>query len=241
LSYELELIALAAMFYLYDSSVLIFSNEAILTSAGAERWSAIAGGTGFSLAGRTLCILNPLTPYRPSFRLHWDFETLELGRADPLWSNRAQEFKTFAPLSVIAGVALFLLLPLGMFSDLGRYAVIPALFLLYGAIVLALIRLYRKRVSLSMSGRRFWGFAFECVACPPFGINMVRHLTLADRVGEPAPLAAARLLDPARWGQFRDLCVARLDAAIDTAIEDPREQAALQAQKLRMSTLGPPA
>lgn len=237
MSYEVELLALAVIFYLYDSSALLYSNEAILTCDGARRWSATTGWVGFVLAGRSLCVLNPFTPYRPSFRLGWDFNRLEPESKDREWPKRAQDFKSIAPLTVTAGIALFLLLPLGMFTGFGRYAVIFAVVLLYGSILLALFQLRRKRILAAMGRRHFWGFAFECLACPPFAVNMVRRITLADRIAEPVPLAAVRLLDADRWAELRERCISRIDDAIQRVGEDSQEQKALQAQKQRLSGL----
>jgi hypothetical protein len=239
LSYEVELLILAVIFYLYDSSVLLYSNEAILTCDSARRWSATTGWIGFVLAGRSLCLLNPFTPYRPSFRLSWNFNRLEPEAKDREWPKRAQEFKGIAPLTVTAGIALFLLLPVGMFTELGRYAVISAVILLYGSILLALFQLRRKGILAAAGRRHFWGFAFECLACPPFAVNMVRRITLADRIAEPVPLAAVRLLDADRWAEFRDRCISRIDEAIQRVGEDSDEQKALEAQKQRLSVLVP--
>jgi hypothetical protein len=237
LSYEVELLALAVLFYLYDSSVLLYSNEAILTCDRAQRWTATTGWIGFVLAGRSLCLLNPFTPYRPSFRLSWDFNLLEPETKDREWPKRAQEFESIAPLTVTAGIALFLMLPLGMFTEFGRYAVISAVVVLYGSILLALFQLRRKQILAAAGRRHFWGFAFECLACPPFAVNMVRRITLRDRIAEPAPLAAVRLLDADRWAELRERCISRIDDAIQRVGEDSHEQKVLEAQKQRLSVL----
>jgi hypothetical protein len=237
LSYETELLALAVLFYLYDSSALLYSNEAILTCDSAQRWSATTGWKGLVFAGRSPCLLNPLTPYRPSFRLNWDFDRLEPEAKDRIWNRRAQEFTGIAPFTVTAWIALFLILPLGMFTELGRYAVIPAVILLYGSILLALFQLHRKRILAARGRRHFWGFAFECMACPPFGVNMVRRITLADRIAEPMPLAAVRLLNADRWAELRDRCISRIDDALLRVAEDSHEWKALEAQKQRLRVL----
>jgi hypothetical protein len=237
LSYEVELFALAVSFYLYDSSVLLYSNEAIITCDRAQRWHAITGWVGFVLAGRSLCVLNPFTPYRPSFRLNWDFNVLENETKDLSWPERAQDFKNLAPITLTSGIALFFLLPLGMFTELGQYAIVPALFLLYGSIFLSLFQLRRKGILVALGRKRFWGFAFECIACPPFGVNMVSRITLTERIAEPLPLAAVRLLDAERWAELRNRCVSRIDDAINLAEEDSKERRALQAQKQRLSLL----
>jgi hypothetical protein len=237
LSYEIELIALAAFFYLYDSSVLLYSNEAVLSCDPAKRWHVTMGDSGLVLAGRSLCILNPLTPFRPSFRLNWSFHAEEAVMTDRSWSLRAEEFAAIAPFTLTAGIALYGLLPLGMFTSLGSYAVIPALLVLYGSILLGLVQLRRKK-SLAILGRkRFWGIVFDCLACPPFGVNMVRHVTLADRITEPLPRGAVRLLADAQWHRLRERCESRIDNAISLAAEGSTERAGLEAQKKRLSEL----
>jgi hypothetical protein len=236
LSYEVELLALAIVFYLYDSSVLLYSNEAVFTCGGTRRWSATSGWTGFVFAGRFLCILNPFTPHNPSFRLSWEFDALPEAK-DPSWSERAQKHRMLAPWTLSGGIALFVLLPIGMFTSLGRFLVIPALFMLYGSTFLALFKLRRSESLATLGRRRYWGFAFECIACPPFAVNMIRRITLAHQIAEPVPIAAVRLLDAARWAELRQQCMSRLDGAIQLAAENSTELAALEAQKRRLNAL----
>jgi len=224
------------LFYLYDSSVLLYSNEAVFTCDSRRRWSATTGWTGFVFAGRSLCALNPFTPHRPSFRLSWDFGALPECK-DSSWSERAQGLGRLAPWTLSAGAALFFLLPSGMFTALGMYAVIPALVILYGSTLIALFQLRRSQSRAVLSRKRFWGLAFECIACPPFAVNMVRRMTLVERIMEPVPLAAIRLLDGGRWAGLQARCLSRLDAEIQRAAEDSAELQALQAQKRRLSDL----
>lgn len=188
-------------------------------------------------AGRSLRVLNPFTPHRPSFRLTWNFDRLESGSSDASWSARAQEFKMLAPTTVICGIALFFLLPLGMFSALGRYAVIPALILLYGSTLLALFRLRRSGLFAALDRWRFLGFAFECLACPPFAVNIVRRITLAERISEAVPLAGVRLLEADNWVRLRDECVLRLDDEMNLVAENSNDRKMLEAQKQRLSAL----
>jgi hypothetical protein len=66
---------------------------------------------------------------------------------------------------------------------------------------------------------------------------MVRHITLAIRIHEPLPLAAARLLSAAQWGSLRDRCISLIDDAIELAADNSSEQEALEKQKLRLNAL----
>jgi hypothetical protein len=237
LSYELGLFGLAVLFYLYDSTVLLYSNEAVLVCDGRKHWHATTGTAGFLLAGRTLCVLNPFTPHRPSFRLSWDFASLEPAALKSSWMEHAQEWKALAPTTLTAGIGLFVLLPLGMFTSLGAYAVIPALVLLYGSIVVSLITVQRRRLLITPGWKRFLVLVFECLACPPFGINMVRRTTLGQRIAEPLPLAAARLLDSDGWAALRAFCVTRLSDALQVASADSAEEKSLEAQRQRLLKL----
>ncbi len=237
MSYEIGLFGLAVLFYLYDSTVLLYSNEAVLACDGRRHWSAATGMAGFLLTGRTLCVLNPFTPHWPSFRLRWDFNSLPQAPQSP-WMERAHELKVLAPSTLTAATGLYVLLPLGMFTALGAYAVVPALVLLYGSIIVSLILVRRRRILITHGGTRFLALAFECIACPPFGVNIVRRTTLALRIPEPLPLAAARLLDAMSWAKLRTLCVARIEDALQSVAAESPEEKSLQAQRRRLLELG---
>lgn len=237
MSYEIGLFGLAVAFYLYDSTLLLFSNEAVLSCDGRRNWRAMTGTAGFLLAGRTLCVLSPLTPHRPSFRLSWDFNSLQ-SKADEFdWTERAHQWKGLAPWTLAAAIGLFVLLPIGMFTPLGAYAVIPALVLLYGSIMVSLVIVGRRRLLIVPGWRRFLVLAFECVACPPFGVNMVRRTTLGERIAEPLPLAAARLLDAAGWAALREFCIARVADAMQSVDAGSDAEKSLEAQRQRLLNL----
>jgi hypothetical protein len=237
LSYEIGLFGLAVFFYLYDSTVLLYSNEAVLACDRRLRWSAATGWAGFLFAGRTVCLLSPFTPHRPSFRLRWDYNSLVQAPPSP-WMDRAQELKVLAPTTLSAAIGLYVLLPLGMFTALGAYAVIPALVLLYGSLGVSLFLVRRRKILIAPGWTRFLSLAFECMACPPFGVNMVRRTTLVCRIAEPLPLAAVRLLDAPGWGKLRGLCVARIDDALQSVAAESDEEKLLQAQRQRLLELG---
>jgi hypothetical protein len=236
LSYEFGLFALAVLFYLYDSTVLLYSNEAVLTRTGGK-WAANTGFYGFLFAGRTLCVLNPLGPHQPAYRLSWDFNALPPAPPAACLAESGA-LKILTPTSMGAAIGLFILLPLGMFTALGAFAVIPALILLYGSIIVSLILVRSRHILVAQDRKRFIALAFECLACPPFGVNMVRRTTLSYRISEPLPLAAVRLLDAASWATLRALCVSRLQDALQLAAADSNEEKLLEAQKTRLMALG---
>lgn len=230
MSYELELISLAVLLLLYDSTVLLYADEVIFICGRRQRWRASAGWRGFVVGGRHVCLLNPFTAHQPSVRLRWGVvSSCDDSASEMHWSSDAAKLTTAAPLTVIAGLALFGLLPLGLFTPLGVYAVLPAVALVYLPIVAALIVVHRVGSLPVFRGWKFAGLILECLACPPFGVNLIRRASLTGSVKEPLVGAAQRLLHPE---QLRDLgthCIAVLDEEL-AWLEDssPRRQAVLE-------------
>jgi hypothetical protein len=217
---------------------LLYVNEAILIRETTTHWTTTSGWRGFVFAGRSLCILNPFTPHWPAFRLGWDFQVPIARGSDQHWMQSAEELRKLAPLTAIAGIALYVILPLGVFTRWGAYAAIPALILLYASTAFALIRVARSKILTAGGRNRFWAFAFECVACPPFAVNMIRRISLAQRVLESLPVASARLLDPADWASFRGDLSGHLEQEIDRLSPDSDQRSILEAQKIRLDSLG---
>jgi hypothetical protein len=236
-SSDVELFALICVLYLYDSSVLLFSNEALLTTKSQRRWSLELGFYGFLLAGRSLCVLNPFTPQSPAFRLNWDFLRPDVGVADSAWSLQADRLRRLSVTTRISAAALLVLLPLGLFSPLKVYALVAALLLLYGSAIVGLIRLRSMRSELQFTRARYAGFVFECLACPPFAANMVRRIALQQRVPESLPSAGARLLPAEEWDRLRVRCQSLLDAELERLDGSSLERAPLDAAKRALDTM----
>jgi hypothetical protein len=81
-------------------------------------------------------------------------------------------------------LALFGLIPLGLFSRLGHLAIAAGVVLFYVTVVTALTLVWMKRADHALSGRRFAALAVECLTCPPFALNLVRHLSLGGKPGQ---------------------------------------------------------
>jgi len=235
LSSELELFALALLLYLYDSTVLLYANEAILRCERGDVWRVSTGWSGILVAGRKVCVLNPFTPYAACAKLRWVLgapggSTL----SDESWSQELPKYKVASPWVLAAASALFVLLPLGLFTPLGLYATFPAVGVLYSSILIALVVMRRRNLQ-ALPRLKFAGLIFECLACPPFGINLIRRVALQTRVNESLLRAGHRLLPPLEWTALRAHCVATLDQEL-LALEDgaPQRQA-LEAQRARLS------
>ncbi|MEO8460582.1 MAG: hypothetical protein ABI451_08645 [Dokdonella sp.] len=229
LAYEYQLMGLLIGLYVLDSSLLLYANEGLLICTRRKRWRTVFGNGQLMIFGRSLYIANLLTPHFPTFRLSWVFGAEQTESAPTQWSTRTDEYRSIAPPCIATASALFVLLPLGFFSPLGTPLVLAAIVLNYASIVTTLILLYRRRAVLNLSAKRCATLAFECLACPPFAVNLIRRITLAERIVEPLPDAGSRLLDAPSWGSMKQHCAERIVGALDAEPEDSSRLQSLNA------------
>ncbi len=229
----LQLMVLA--FYLQDSLLALAPNEAALVRGGRGRWHAAFGLRGWKLAGREWLLPNPFTPHRPLFRLAWRME------ASPPPAPRAAELKVppdidrLRPFVFVAALALFVLLPLGLFSRAGPLLAIAAVALLYLNNLVALGLAYRWRDRLGVDRRRLVPMALECLACAPYGLNLVRRLCALANPQEDFTRAARRLLSAEELRAAHRHCLDRIDEQIDLEPEHSPRSAQLRAAKARFA------
>lgn len=217
---ELQLALLAAALYVYDSCLLLYANQGVLSLEGHRRWRVSVGSDDFLLMRRSLFVANPLAPQTPLVRLEWRFDFAPADDGGGTWQDLMVSLRRAAPLTTLAGIALFVCIPAGLSIPLGSRFVLASVALLYGSIALALILVYPACTAAGLGGRTFALQAFECLACPPFGVNLIRRISLSR--DSPADLVetARALLPGAEWEIFRATCVERLRQAID---EEPGE------------------
>lgn len=226
--------ALAVLLYLYDSTVLLCANEAILSCERRNAWRLSKGWGGFLVGGRKVCLLSPLAPYAPCAKLRWDLYAAGQPQFDETWSRDVTKLKVATPWVLAGAFALFVLLPLGLFTPLGAYAMLAAVPILYGSILVALIVLRRAGLLRSLTSLKFAGLVFECLACPPFGVNLIRRVALASTVNEPLLCAGQRLLASSDWSRLLAHCVAVLDQELQACDDGAPERRALESQRARL-------
>ena len=222
---EIGLMALVTGLYIYDSALLLYCNEAVLLPRGREGWAVAFGSDKLQMLGKELFVPNPLQLHRPMFRLAWRFEgEARSARGAPAdarhlaaWSLLRNAYRGLAPLVWGMALALFVLLPLGLFTSLGERMLLLALAMLYGSLFLALAWLWLNRARLRIPARQLASLSFECLVCAPFALNLVRHLSAKVPVPEDLTRAARRLQAPDDWRSTRLLLIARLDDEIECA------------------------
>jgi hypothetical protein len=189
---EALLVVGIAGLYLYDSALLLASNEVLLTPSRKGTWTALFGSDSFLLLGKEPCVPSPWLPHRPLYRFAWNKEGL-VGPSQP-WTPPGNEYAVLAPPIWMMALALFLLIPLGLFSRLGHLAIASGVVLFYLNALLALTMAWLKRGVFQITARRFAALAFECLTCPPFALNLTRHISLTTRPSEDFLSVAHRLL-----------------------------------------------
>ena len=237
-STEVILIGAVIGLYLYDSAVLLYGNEAMMYPGRSARWAVQFGSSRFQWRGRDVFLPNPLTPQRPLYRATWRY-----GEPTPAAAAPGHLRRDYRPLAVMTGlmaVALIGLLPLGLFSRLGDIMVVAALLLFYGAACGAFGYLWMRRQALGLSRRRLLHLMFESLTCPPFAVNLVRHVSLATQPPVDLVQAAHGWQSREDWENTRTMLIDRLqeelvwlDSAAPEAVHVAAELARLQAMSSR--------
>jgi hypothetical protein len=178
----------ALAFYLFDSLLMLYGNEVLVTATGRAGWRCAAGGD-WLLAGRRPVLPNPLMPWRPHWRLAWrgGGARSDSLRADVETMNGLRA--ALRPLGVLVVLLQWLMLP-GLALELALLGTGGALLLLLAAIYAlvlltgVMVLMQRRRLGLTLGGAL--SLAFEGLLCPPFAINLVRKAGLRCRLAGDA-------------------------------------------------------
>lgn len=247
---ELLLVGAIVLLYLQDGLLLLRPNEAVLMRNGRGHWRAGFGARLWKLADKEPHLANPFLPHRPVYRLAWPMHASKVhlaaqtgAKAMPLQVNAALGW--LAPFAWLSWVLLLAVIPAALMARLGLGVLLWVLALLYLNIAAGLLAtwLWRERLGLSsglgpgVAPRRFALLAFECLACAPYSINLVRRVAWAQPQGEDFVAAAGRLLAPAQLALAHRECLARIDEQLDAVPEGSELAQALQAGRLRFELL----
>jgi hypothetical protein len=219
--------------YLYDSALLLHINEGVVAPTRGGGWRVRFGSSHLSFRGKELYVPSPFLPHRPEFRLLWGLPSKSM-EAHSVWEARRDLFKALGPLVWGMALALFVLLPLGLFSVLGDRMLLLAIFLLYLSIAGALFWLGMKRKQLGMSTRRLGVLAFELLVCPPFAVNVIRRVSAEMPLDADLMSVARQLQVPADWNVTRGEFIARLDEQIDAEDENCERIALLRNSRQKL-------
>lgn len=212
---SVKLMAIMAGFLLYDSALLLYANEALL-SLKKGQWRIHYGSTHFTIAGKSVFIANPFALHRPLYRLAWhdahagSRPTEDLAAIDHGLSK-------LAPLVGLSAVAQFVLLPTILFWGFTLPNLIFAAILIYTANILLITAVFWNRTQFELTRKQIISLAIEYLLCPPIALNIIRRLSLARSFKDDLSVVARSLLSAEDWQKTRLM----MEVQIDQKIESP--------------------
>jgi hypothetical protein len=224
-------------FYLADSACLLRSDEAVMQPGRGSTWRPAFGARQWRLSGKEPWLPNPFTPHRPVYRLRWRMEGGDAPAATGPQLQAAPRLRALAPLVWIAWLALLVGVPLGLLTRAGPPLALACVGLAYLNNIVALVLVHRWRDALALPPQAFGMLAFECLACAPYAINLVRRVSLLAPVAEDLVVAAQRVLTPEQRAVVQRECLLRLDEQLDFEAEGSPRAAALGAGRARVAAL----
>lgn len=226
--------ASVVILYIYDSGLLLHSNEGILIPKSKDQWLICFGSDMAGGMRKELFLPNPFLPSRPLFRLSWQFEGSQK-EEEETWISSSNTLMPMASLTWVMVFSLFFFLPVGLFTKFGDKSLLLAGLLLYFSMISSLIYLWFHRASLSLSRRRLMVLAFESIVCPPFALNLIRKVSTGIYIKEDLVTVARRLQKPDEWAITRLDFIKRLDEKIELEDEDSPRLTALKDHRRKLA------
>jgi hypothetical protein len=235
ISTEVQLLVLAALFYVYDSALLLYVNEAVLVPH-RRRWAVKTGNKGFTIRGKDLVFPDLLLPHRPVFRLSWDYKNpIAVTSSKVAWDTEKSTYRVFIPFVYGMTLALFFILPAVLFFYRSDIALLLCLLLIYMNAVGAGVALYASKKSLQLPTKKCWSIFLECVLCPPLTINIIRKISTQKQFSSSLVAAATALLNTETWEVLREELVAQIDDELET-VEDMSKEVLKKAKTTLIGT-----
>ena len=193
LSFEALLILGVLGFYLYDSAILLFSNELVFIKSYGK-WSVSFPSARWRFMGKLLFLPNPFTPFNLVFLTPWATKDSESKNK----SKDISKLLVVMPYLRISVMALMFLLVIALPTVIFKLGIgMPALLvlsLIYLTVINMLYYVYIKKEDLELSNKAFAELAFEAIACPPFALNLIRNISLRHSLCiNPVDFAAEKL------------------------------------------------
>lgn len=199
-SFEALLILGVIGFYLYDSAILLFSNELIIVQSFGK-WSVTFPSDHWRVMRKLLFFPNPLTAYNLLFRTTWSTIDTFTGSSSDI-SKFMASMSFLRILVMVLMVLLFVALPIVMFKIGTGIIFLIVLFLIYFTILNMLVYTYFRKSSLGLDNKTFASLAFDSLACPPFAINLLRKISLRHALCDNSVEFAAKTLKPKDFNKF---------------------------------------
>ena len=170
------MIAVAVALYLVDCVVLLERGQAL--------WSRAAlsfGSNHYQIRGKVVALLNPFTPFVPTFR------TLPLfsNASAPKASVAVNAITLLAGAAVLQFVLVFVALPVCLYRAPG-WPFFIALVLAYLNAILMLVAICWRFGKAGIARRPLIALGFAWLACLPLSVNCLRKAALTFDIGMDA-------------------------------------------------------
>jgi len=167
------------LMYLYDGALLLYHDEvAFETRRGG---ALVAGGLMLELGRRQLFLPPPLSVHRPLYRVSWraSAQPGDGGGAARL-RRLAGRFSVLVPWSLLLLVLFAVGLPACVWLARTSVALLIWLAATYVTILATLAVAFAHRRRLGVTRGQLWSLARDALLCPPFALNLLRKISLAQ-------------------------------------------------------------
>ena len=177
MSFEAWLVIGIFGFYLFDSVKLLHHNQLIICRAYGG-WRIICPDSRWQLLRKIPYAFNPFLPNIPIFCGTWSIapqaSNIDVTPALDEFVDSAYPLNYFV-IILLAMMCIFM--PLALFFFGAGTVFLTITLSTYAIILIMLAVLYTKQSELGLSFKNYFSIAFDCIACPPFAINLLRKIT----------------------------------------------------------------
>jgi hypothetical protein len=213
LSFETMLVLGVTGFYLYDSAMMLYSNELVFTAG--KQWHFASAESHWQLLGKNLYLPNPLTPGRALFRVCWFITDSSKPQQDlHVLSNFLDSLRPLRGMTYGLFALMFIGLPVMIFgfgSGLELLIIVAATYL---TIVAMLLYVLIQRTALRLSKKAISKLAFESLACAPFALNLLRKISLQHSLAGDPIVFAQKNFDADTFKHLTQVITQRIDTEI---------------------------
>jgi len=175
-SFEILLILGVFCFYVYDSILVLASNEFIIYKS-ESKWSYVYPGYNWRFLKKTLYVPNIFRPDLALFSAHWRFRTQHDNRT--VSCNQLMEFIShFKYYLWFLYCLMFICLPAVIYLYGQGIMLLSLFFLVYLNIIFILLIVWKNKKLLLLDNVNLAKICFESLACPPFALNIIRKITI---------------------------------------------------------------
>lgn len=236
---EAQVFGLAFALFIFDSLLLLYVNEGILTTKGRAGWRMMFGSEAAGIRGQNLFCPNLFVLHKPLFRLSWQFDKSSVTPEEDsqAWQNRRFIYSTLTPMIYALAVTLFGIMPLALFFYPSDTLLLLCLGFAYLNLIGCIAWLYWKRDVIGLSNKKLFSLSFECLVCPPIALNLVRRLSIQTQTNQDLISVACHLLAPADWAAAKLKFLKQLDQQIVGEEEDSERYQLLYARRMEIAVM----